>query len=275
MELYAQNQISGSVRVDDTYNRIPFVAIGIDDKRSGTMSDSLGNFTLEIDSKVLLTDSVRFYHPDFEPLSICYNNLLNKGNRIYLTLKQASNYYTYKQSQQAVIVGKDQLGIKMLQANFFIPNETKSSQRVGREMGMIFKLKKNYMLKSANFYIGGNDYKKVKFRLSFYSVENGFPKDIIEHHDIVCSAENRYTGWINIDLLPYHIYMINRREVAVTLTILESELDTKRNLLSIIGSIKPNTLVIRDEPFDIWRSISGQTLAIYFECFELLLSGKK
>lgn len=266
----SQNRVSGTLLDSKTYENIPYVIIGIDDKQTGSVSDSVGYFTLHIGKRATLTDSVTFYHPNYEQLNICHNDLLNSGNRIYLTAKEPLLNQTNQLKPGAeIILGKDRIGAKMLQANFFAVNEINGSDRVSREMGMIFKLKTDYLLKTVNFYIGKNDHKRVKFRLSFYSVENNFPKDLIVNNDIVCSVDNKYEGWVKIDLRPYNIYITNRKAIAVTLTILESELNNNRNLLSILGSIQPNTLVIREKAFDIWKSISGQTLAIYFECNEL------
>ncbi|MEN6618300.1 MAG: hypothetical protein ABFC28_02205 [Rikenellaceae bacterium] len=65
--------------------------------------------------------------------------------------------------------------------------------RLSREMGMLFKTKNDCRVNRVNFYIGRNLYKNVKFRLTFYSVENGLLKDIIVNQDIIFDVKPLFT----------------------------------------------------------------------------------
>ena len=73
-----------------------------------------------------------------------------------------------------------------------------------------------------SFFIRRNGFESASFRLTFYSVENGLPKDILGDKDIRFDLPDGYTGWVDLDLseCPVHV---KAGDFAVTMTFLDGK----------------------------------------------------
>lgn len=93
----------------------------------------------------------------------------------------------------------------------------------------------------------------MKLRLTFYSIENNLPKDIIVNQNIIFDITDKFTGWFNLDLKPYSIYINNRESIAVTLTLLEDEMSNERNWFALSATALSNfTLYFRKKAMGKW-----------------------
>ncbi len=64
--------------------------------------------------------------------------------------------------------------------------------RLSKEIGMKFKLKKDCKINDLNFNINSNEFSSLKFRLNFYKIENGFPTILIFEKDIVFEIKDEF-----------------------------------------------------------------------------------
>jgi hypothetical protein len=92
----------------------------------------------------------------------------------------------------------------------------------GRGVGVISD--RDSEILSFRLLVRQNEYDNVPFRLSFYSLENGMPGELIVHKDIRFEIKDRFTGWFEVDLTPYGIGFTGEREILVAITRLEEKL---------------------------------------------------
>lgn len=141
---------------------------------------------------------------------------------------------------------------------------------LSKETGMLFKLKKDCWINSLNFKISSNEYKHLKFRINFYKIENGVPgEQLFAAKNIIFKVDNSYTGWFNVDVRDYDIFLEKELgEIAVTTQWLESEKNNnKSKFLSIPISLTGGTQFVRNKTMDRWQK-NKQSLSFYVDVVE-------
>ncbi len=262
---YAQHEIKGVVYSSDTKDVIPYISLGIEGKATGTVSNSAGEFILKISENISSTDSVTFSSIGFKTAKYPLAYLTKEDNKIYLApdVYELADVVVKNIKNKNIILGRNHAGSGMLQCAFF--NNLNSPDRISGEMGMLFKTKNDCRVNSMNFYIQLNNYKKVKFRLTFYSIENGLPKDIIINQNIIFEINDKYTGWYKIDLKPYSISIQDRKYFAATLTLLEEDFTNQGNWFTLPGALLPNfTTFRRNKAMDGWTK-KNHAISMFLE----------
>lgn len=92
---------------------------------------------------------------------------------------------------------------------------------LGKEMGKVLKVDDNIKLTEFGFYVNGNVFDSVKFRLNFYNLTDTIPEKINLEKDIIFNI-TADKGWFEIDLSPYNIYLEGMEKIGVTIQWIKS-----------------------------------------------------
>lgn len=201
-----ERDIKGII-TDSLKNPIKYVNVGILNKPVGTVTNEKGAFYLSINDSFIL-DSLKISCLGFKPKQLAIKSLLAQNNDLTISL----NSYTEKLNEISIsssnlktyIKGKEKTKTKN-EVFFAIPSLKKLN--LGSEIGRRFSLgtRKPSLLKEFKFYIKGNNFESVLFRLNFYTIEDNKPSKKINNTNILISANNQQTGWITADLSDYGI----------------------------------------------------------------------
>lgn len=235
------------------------------------VSDAEGLFTLVLNDQITSKDTVIFSHIGFKTAKCSVSEL--KGNKdIILLLPQDTELDDVVITAQKIRlksrkIGKHSKDLGLMHSNFYSYYDKDVDDRLSRETGMRLKMRRNCHIEALNFNVTLNDFKSVKFRVNFYSIENDIPTNLIVQKDIIFEIKDTYLGWFKVDLESYEIYLKEDiEEVAVTIQWLESvKDDEKKKYFAISTSVSPfNTAYFRDRVMDTW-STGGQSLSFYLD----------
>lgn len=251
----AQKYVTGRLIDDKVGEALRYVSIGVHGKASGTLSDTLGDFRLKYSQDVTDSDSITFALMGYETLKLRVGDY--NGGDVLLesrAIPMEAVVITPGKRKEANL-GQNSAGIGGVYFTFF--TSTDSSRREAPEGGTILKPKHDCTVNRLNFKIAENRYKKARLRLSFYSVKDKSPNEIIVDKEIIFDLENNYTGWYYLDLKPYEIALEAQKEVAVTLTLLENEMNEDRQWIALHGVLDPfSKTVKRSKAMDNWELIT-------------------
>lgn len=262
---YSQVIIKGEIKNTENNEPIPYVNIGVFEKKVGTVSNDSGFFNLKLNESVSSSDTVTFSSIGFKSKKIPISNLKQESNIIFLEHKteELKDVIVLANSRKTEIIGREKEG--GISSKFFSPFDENINDRLSREQGMIFKIKNSGIIQDVNFHISLNEFKRVKLRLIFYKVENGLPLKPLNKDDIIIDIEDQYLGWFKINLENYDITLDKSfKEIAVTLQWLESEKETDKSErfgITAVNSFKRNAL-FREKGMDKWAKWK-QTLSLY------------
>lgn len=265
---YSQEKvINGEIKDIENKTLLQYVNIGIANKGVGTVSNSKGIFSLRLNEKIKENDTITFSYIGYKTKKIVLTEL-NQSNNIVELESEINNL------NEIVVIfvkpkpkkfGRSSKGFGLMHSNFYSFYEKNVDDRLSKEIGMKFKLKKDCKINDLNFNITSNEFKSLKFRLNFYKIENGLPSKIIVEKDIIFEIKDGFIGWYNLDLKPFEIYLDKEMEdIAITIQWVES---VKRNEKSKYFSISTamsttETSFFREKAMDNWKK-SGQSLSFY------------
>ena len=197
-----QTNIVGQVVDAATQEPLPYVNIGLVNQNQGTVSDEEGFFEFEIDPSLHQQALLRFSMIGFKTKTYVVENFLNE-HLFTVPLEEETTaldeiVLTTKRTEfQTKILGNKTTS-KLLYAAF-------STNRLGNEMGFVVsKRKRPMILKKFAISIVENDYGKIRFRLNFYSVEDGMPTTTLLKENIIIETEVS-SGIVTKDLTPYDL----------------------------------------------------------------------
>ena len=267
---YCQNkQITGEVRNFENKEPLPYVNIGIANKTVGTVSNENGIFILDLNEKITLKDTVNFSFIGFKTEKYLISELSNQKGTVLLhpqnTELNEVVVISKKKKLKSRKIGRTSKGLGLMHSNFYTYYEKDVDDRLSKELGMKYKIRKNCHIQNLNFNITSNDFKSLKFRVNFYKIENGLPTDLIVQKNIVFEIKDNFLGWFKVDLEPYEIYLKEDvEEIAVTIQWLESiKTDDKSKYFAISTATSPiHTAYFREKAMDSWNK-GGQNLSFY------------
>ena len=101
-------------------------------------------------------------------------------------------------------IGRSKIGTDLLSAATVCFS---SPEPLGEECGMLLSSRYDCTVNRLSFFVRRNGFESASFRLTFYSAENGLPKDILGDKDIRFDLPDGYTGWVDLDLseCPVHV----------------------------------------------------------------------
>ena len=259
--------INGEIKDAENNTYLQYANIGISNKNTGTVSNSDGKFSLKIDEKINDIDFVTFSYIGYQTQTIAISKLKLPYNVIKLKPKknQLDEVIVKFVKLEPKIIGRNSKGLGVMHANFYNYYEKDVDDRLSKEIGMKFKLKKDCKINDLNFNITSNEFRSLKFRVNFYKIENGFPTNLIVEKDIVFEIKNEFKGWFNLDLKSYEIYLDKETEdIAITIQWVESvKANGKSKYFGISTAMSATeTSFFREKSMDSWK-ISGQSLSFY------------
>lgn len=215
--IFGQNTADGIIKNAQTNEPIPYVNIGILNRDKGTVSNEKGEFTLEIPNE-FVNDTIKIS-------SIGYETKIFIANEFIKTLKENK---TVKLSEKTIELNEVVVSNKKLKEKV-LGNKTKSKMmrggfrnaELGNELGIKIKIKKSptYITKfHAN--LTSNTGEKMKFRLNFYSIEKGLPKEKLITQNIIFSIDS-IEGEFTLDLSKYNLVV--EKDFYLTMELIENE----------------------------------------------------
>ena len=264
---YAQSKIIfGEVKDSKTKQVLKYVSIGILNKSVGTVSDSNGRFTIKLNEKVLNTDTLIFSSIGYVTKKYTISDLSDINLiELYPEEKYLADVLVKSTKRKPKIIGRNNKGLGLMHLNFYTAYEKTIDDRLSKEIGMKFRIKKDCKISDLNFNVTSNDFKLVKFRLNFYTIENGFPTNLFIEKNIVFEIKDQFLGWYNLDLKSFQLYLgKENEEIAVTIQWIESQKKNEKSKYFAISTAMSATehSFYREKAMDKWLK-SGQSLSFY------------
>jgi hypothetical protein len=264
-----EKTITGKVWNFENNEPLAYVNIGIKNKTVGTVSNNNGLFNLSLNDKVSSKDTVIFSYIGFKTEKYLVSELNKIKKPILLQPKNMELDEVVVNSKKIKLkskkIGRTSKGLGLFHSNFYSYYEKDVDDRLSKERGMKFKMRRNCHIKDLNFNITSNDFKSLKFRVNFYKIKDGLPTDLIVQENIVFEIKDNFLGWFTVDLEPYDIFFNKEIEdVAVTIQWLESVKANKKSKYFAIStaSSPTHTAFFREKAMDIWDK-GGQNLSFY------------
>ena len=267
---YSQREIiSGKVWNFENNESLAYVNIGIENKTVGTVSNKNGEFKLLLNEKVTSKDTVIFSYLGFKTKKYLILELSKMKEPILLQPKNMELDEVVVHSKKIKLkskkIGRTSKGLGLMHSNFYTYYEKDVDDRLSKERGMKFNIRKNCHINDLNFNITSNDFKSLKFRVNFYKIQDGLPTDLLVKENIIFEIKDNFLGWFTVDLEPYQIYFKEDiEEIAVTIQWLESVKSTKKSkYFSISTASSPmHTAYFREKAMDSWDK-GDQNLSFY------------
>lgn len=261
--------LSGKVLNYENNAPLSYVNIGIKNKAAGTVSNENGAFELILNDKVSQKDTLFFSYVGFRPEKYLISELKEKNNIIILQAENTKLDEVVLSAKKVKLkskkIGRSSKGLGLTHMNFYSYYEKDVDDRLSKERGMKFRIRRNCHIKDLNIKITSNDFTTLKFRVNFYKIENGLPSELLLNENIIFEVKDSFLGWFKVDLEPYNIYLKeNIEEVAVTIQWLESVKKTEKSkFFSISTAASPfNTAYFREKAMASWTK-GGQSLSFY------------
>ena len=257
--------INGEIIDADNKTHLQYANIGILNKNTGTVSNYDGKFSIKINERINENDLVSFSYVGYQTKKIAVSKLKLLNNVIELETEKNKLEEVVVKFVKSKILGRNSKGFGLMHTNFYTYYEKDVDDRLSKEIGMKFKLKKNCKINDLNFNITSNEFSSLKFRLNFYKIENGFPTELIVNKDVVFEIKDEFKGWFYLDLKPYEIYIDKEIEdIAITIQWVESKKANEKSKYFGISTAMSVTEIsfYREQALGIW-SKSGQSLSFY------------
>ena len=257
-----ENILQGKI-TDNSNVSLPYVNIGIPLKHIGTVSDENGVYKLKLSPEISKNDTVVFSYIGYKTIKITVAELNNQESTL-IQMKTENNqleeitFETKKLKDKKL--GVTSKGLGLLHYNFYTTKEKDVDDRLSKELGMKFKLKKNCRLEKFNFAISQNEFKKLKFRINIYQLVDDQPKELLISDNIIFDLKNEEIDWKSIDLNPYNIYLKEELgDFLLTIQWIESEKSKEESkFFALHASTSPlHKLYYREKAMDSWKTQTG------------------
>ena len=216
------SELSGQVVDAQTMKPLPYVNIGILNRGVGTVTDTEGEFRLDVKEK--FNDTLRISMVGYRPIEMLMEEI--KGGKKPLSIQMEERISTLNEIVvTAKAYKKKTLGNKT--ESKFISTGFNYDQ-LGAEMGIKINIRKTPSFVDAfQFHVSYNRLSaKSIFRINFYSVKKNRPFENILTKNILVPIEPRQTGSITVDLTPYDIVLND--DVIVSLEWVDNEGENKK-----------------------------------------------
>lgn len=253
---------------------VPYVSIGIKNKPVGTVSDSTGLYSLSyLPTDISDRDSIFFSAVGYKSVKMDWNAFLKteKSIKLYESPQMLEIVDIKAKPGQVKNYGRSKASIVFFPSMY--KNIPKHSDEKGREQATILKIDQNVFLRELSFLINRRTFRKIKLRMNIYSVKEGLPDQSILHKDVVFditgTTEIGMPNAQSIDLRPYQINIKGRKEIAVSLAILDLEPlpgDSTQSAFfipSFPGPLRSSLYRIKGEA--PWQKVSSSYLLVELE----------
>jgi hypothetical protein len=260
-------EINGEIKDAENKSFLQYANIGISNKSTGTLSNANGKFSLKIHENIHENDLVTFSFVGYQTKTILISklNLINNVIELEPEKNQLDEVKVKFVKPKPKVLGRNSKGFGLMHYNFYTFYEKDVDDRLSKEIGMKFRLKRDCKIQDLNFNVTSNEFSSLKFRLNFYKIENGFPTELIIKKDIVFEINDEFKGWFKLDLKPYDIYLDKEFEdIAITIQWVESKKANEKSKYFGISTAMSatETSYFREKSMDTWKK-NGQSLSFY------------
>ena len=254
---FGQTELIGQVIDALTEEPIPYVNIGLVDENIGTVSDEQGYFQLEIDPLQYGQSNLRFSMIGFESKTYVLQEYLQKELLIIPLTEESTELeeviVSTKRTQFETKILGNKTTSKFIYAAF-------TTNKLGNEMGFVVRQRKRPMiLKKFNISLVENDYGLIRFRLNFYSVENGLPTSTLLKENIIIETDAT-SGIVSKDLAPYEIVI--DEDFFVSIEWIE---DLGPGKLYFSGGFFGSPLIAREVSQGTWSKVGSGSVGMNVE----------
>jgi len=248
--IFGQNTADGIINNIETNKPVPYVNIGILNRDKGTVSTENGKFTLEIPNE-FINDTIKIS-------SIGYETKIYIAKEFIKVLKENK---TITISEKVIELNEVVVSNKKLKEKV-IGNKTKSKMmrggfenaELGNELGIKIKIKKSpTYLSKFHVNVTSNTGQKMKFRLNFYSIEKGLPKEKLLTQNIVFSIYSK-EGEFTLDLTKYNLVV--KENFYLTMELIENE-EKKESEIFFSAGLLGNATVFRLTSQAEWKKLGS------------------
>lgn len=222
----------GIIYDKDSNEPLAYVSIGIKDKPIGTISDSVGHYSLQAYNENL-ADTVLVSLIGYESKMILLSTLLNgRSQDLFLSRKDYTlpGVIISNQFRNTMVIGR-QSSSKLIQIS--LHHKESFAETIGSEMGIRVKLEnKVSLLKNVNCYFSANNFSYIKFRVNLYSIKNNMPDTLLVDKQIFVEVNDYKTGWNNVDLESYNIKL--KQDFIITLQWVECRMEKTEKPITIV-----------------------------------------
>jgi len=248
--IFGQNTVDGKIKNAQTNEPIPYVNIGILKRDKGTVSNEKGEFSLEIPTE-FINDTIKISSIGYKTKIFIVKEFIKTLNE-NPSIELSENVIELNE----VVVSSKKLKEKVL------GNKTKSrmmrggfrNAELGNELGIKIKIKKSptYITKfHAN--VTSNTGEKMKFRLNFYNIEKGLPKEKLIQQNIVFGIDTK-EGAFTLDLSKYNIVV--KDDFYLTMELIENQ-GKKENEVFFSAGLLGNATVTRLTSQAEWKKLGS------------------
>ena len=254
---FGQTELIGQVIDALTEEPIPYVNIGLVDENIGTVSDEQGYFQLEIDPLQYSQSNLRSSMIGFESKTYVLQEYLQKELLIIPLTEESTELeevvVSTKRTQFETKILGNKTTTKFIYAAF-------TTNKLGNEMGFVVRQRKRPMiLKKFNISLVENDYGLIRFRLNFYSVENGLPTSTLLKENIIIETDAK-SGIVSKDLAPYEIVI--DEDFFVSIEWIE---DLGPGKLYFSGGFFGSPLIAREVSQGTWSKVGSGSVGMNVE----------
>lgn len=241
---------------------LPYVSVGVVNKPIGTISNEQGNFLLDL-NRASAGDTIKLSLVGYTSQEFPLSDLRNAGAKHVFHLVPRAIQLTEvqivgKKDITETTIGRTAKG-GILQATFN-PSKTSIREKLGTEIGMKMDYSRHTpaTLKTFHWFLSANNFNYLKLRVNVYSVKNGLPDSLITNQNIIVEVPQEKTGWMTVDLLPYHIQV--QDDFAISMQWLDSKItDAQAPKIWIPGTVSPfGHVYYRDASQDKWRRAAAK-----------------
>ncbi|WP_158021977.1 carboxypeptidase-like regulatory domain-containing protein [Flammeovirga pacifica] len=267
--LHAQPSIVGTII--DTEKQLPvaYASLGFEGLTHGTISNSDGKFKLPLPEGIDQKAKIQISCIGYETFEISFDQLQqNSTIQLQPSITQLNEVAVFSKNKKgkkpnkikSKKLGKSSTFLPLFHAYYSIWGEN-DPNNLGREKGMIYPIKSLGKVNSLNFHISSNNYRLIKFRLKFYTIEKGKPTTLLHQKDILFDLEDSFLGWYQLDLSAYDIILQpSQKKVGVALQWVDSEQQNEgRRFFSISAAIGTSPgYFFKEDVFEKWIIKKGK-----------------
>jgi len=208
LTVFAQNSnhadsthLLGVIVGGDNQQPLAYASVGLLNKPVGTVADSSGYFDLTVGSEYM-DDTLQVTMVGYWTVKGLVKEFKKTDGRMVISLSEKvtllNEVVVNNQFAHTVIIVRQSSG-SFIQVSL-IPKGSRPPT-IGAESGLKIQAP-HYpaLLDNFNFYLSGNNFRYVKFRLNIYSLNDNLPDTLLFNKEILVSLNNFKTGWTRVDL---------------------------------------------------------------------------
>lgn len=207
--LILQSQtITGKIISKEDNKAIPYVKIGVEKEKFGTISNEKGEFSIDL-SSINPNKNIKIEVSGFEPYAQSVGNFIKKNPQQIVLQEKVQNIKEVKLVPKKLVDKNWGINTKNKSVSYSVNPQQNKESFLG-ETALEFSTKKRAKIKNINLNISQfNSNKPVLMRYTVYSEENGFPgKSLLEEEiNLELTADQIKDGVFSLDVNDQNIWV--------------------------------------------------------------------